>query len=68
MASTRKKKAPRCAECGHVLPDELDEWTDQTLWQCVGCKRWFHPNCSGCADDMLEHCDDCWCAAHKDVA
>lgn len=29
---------------------------------CVGCKRDV-PWCFGAADDMPEHCDDCWSVA-----
>ena len=64
----RRAKPTKCAECGHLLPDDLTESTDQTLWQCIGCKRWFHPSCSGASDDMPDHCDDCFSEAHKGAA
>lgn len=37
------------------------------LYKCVGCNRWV-PWSNGAADDMPNHCDDCWSKAHKVAA
>lgn len=34
---------------------------------CRGCKRRV-PACFGASDDMPNHCDDCWAAAHREAA
>lgn len=33
------------------------------VYACPGCKR-LVPWCFGAADDMPDHCDDCWSVAH----
>jgi hypothetical protein len=48
--------APRCArhapQCGGV-------------YRCAGCRR-LSGYCLGASDDMPDHCDACWCAAHPE--
>ena len=35
------------------------------VFLCPGCNRYCAP-CFGCADDMPDHCDDCWVKAHPE--
>lgn len=28
---------------------------------CRGCKTWVCGICEGCADELPDHCDRCWC-------
>lgn len=37
---------------------------DRSVYLCKGCSRWV-PWCYGGADDLPEHCDDCWAEAHE---
>lgn len=37
---------------------------DQSVYHCKGCDRWV-PWCYGGADDLPDHCDDCWAEAHE---
>lgn len=39
--------------------DSEDCW----VYRCPGCWR-IRPWCFGAADDMPDHCDDCWAKAH----
>jgi hypothetical protein len=71
MKRRAKTKLRTCAACGDDLPpaSTINCITDpQTLWKCIGCKRRFHPTCSGAADDMPDHCDDCFSEAHNGAA
>lgn len=34
------------------------------VFRCAGCKR-FVPWCFGAADDLPDHCDDCWAKRHE---
>lgn len=42
---------------------QVREILDGDSYVCAGCKRRV-PNDFGAADDMPDHCDDCWAAAH----
>ena len=39
--------------------------TEDEYFICEGCQRKM-PYCLGAADDMPDHCDDCWGLAHRD--
>lgn len=46
----------------HLLQGEDDE-----PFTCLGC-GWTVSSHFGCADDLPDHCADCWCAQHEEAA
>lgn|SRR5574343_1411914 len=38
--------------------------TDESTFVCEGCNK-VTAECFGAADDLPNHCDDCWNALHK---
>lgn len=56
-----------CSGRGKMQPSSVTHAGDCTgcggIYQCAGCRRWVGW-CFGAADDMPDHCDDCWSKAH----
>ena len=50
------------AKAGALIVAEMER-LQRASFVCAGCKRRV-PNEFGAADDMPDHCDDCWEAAH----
>jgi len=53
-----------------IAQERLDAWTNDCpienamgRFTCIGCGRLVRRE-NGCADDLPNHCDDCWCKAH----
>lgn len=51
--------------CSHC--EERIESAYAETYECVGCHKEV-PWSNGGANDMPEHCDDCWAAAHRESA
>lgn len=45
------------------LASMQDDGLVTCLYRCEGCDR-LVPWSNGAADDMPDHCDDCWAQAH----
>lgn len=52
---------PHCLSCARHAHG--GECTRCELYLCAGCSRWVSWDL-GAADDMPQHCDDCWALAH----
>lgn len=56
-----------CGGSGMVVPSPITHAPDCTgcrgIFKCAGCLKFFGW-CVGAADDMPDHCDDCWSKAH----
>lgn len=52
-----------CASHNHIgnRKDTYD------LWRCKGCGKAACATCEGAADEMPDHCDDCWVEAQGQV-
>lgn len=51
------------AKAGACIIAEMERVT-RSSYVCVGCRRRV-PNDFGAADNMPDHCDDCWYKAHQ---
>jgi len=60
------KKKRKCT-CGARTTGRTRECVKCATYVCRGCKRRV-PWCFGAADDMPDHCDDCWAKAHRRAA
>lgn len=63
MTAARK---PPCTCDGAICGTNAHGINLRRNYCCASCQRWV-PWCYGSADDMPEHCDGCWAAAHTEL-